>query len=88
MPRLKVTVPVGAVLPPAGFTTIRFDFRAAHDGGIAERLDVIAAVDAVADGGGPLFLAGYSFGAMVALATDDPRVTGIIAVAPPFTACR
>src|SRR6478752_4139899 len=50
-------------LPAAGFTTIRFDFRAAHDHGVAERLDAIAAIDAVAGDGSPVVLAGYSFGA-------------------------
>ena len=39
---------------------------------LAERVDV------------PLALAGYSFGAAVALATDDDRVTAIATVAPPL----
>jgi len=74
-----------SALPPAGFTTLRFDFRSAHDGGIGERLDVRAALDALAGDGVPLFVVGYSFGAVVALTTNDPRTAGIVAVAPPLT---
>jgi alpha/beta superfamily hydrolase len=74
-------------LPEAGFVTLRFDFRADHDGGIAERLDVVAALDALEQEvlGVPLFVAGYSFGAIVALTTVDPRIAGIVAIAPPLT---
>ncbi|MCU1504374.1 MAG: hypothetical protein JWM12_3728 [Ilumatobacteraceae bacterium] len=72
-------------LPFAGFTTIRFDFRAAHDGGVGERLDVVAALDAVDGAPGPRFVVGYSFGALVALTATDERVAGIVAVAPPLT---
>lgn len=70
-------------LPPAGFTTLRFDFRAAHDGGVAERLDVVAALDELSSDA-PLFVAGYSFGAAVALATGDDRIEAVVAVAPPL----
>jgi uncharacterized protein len=76
-------------LPAAGFRTLRFDFRAAHDGGVAERLDLVAALDGLAadtSAGLPLFVAGYSFGALVALATDDARIAGVVAIAPPLTA--
>jgi alpha/beta superfamily hydrolase len=73
-------------LPSAGFRTLRFDFRAAHDGGVAERLDLVAALDGLAADTSPLFVAGYSFGALVALATDDARIAGIVAIAPPLTA--
>ena len=72
-------------LPPAGFRTIRFDFRAAHDKGVGERLDVVAAIDAVAVDDVPLFVVGYSFGALVALATTDERARGIVAIAPPLS---
>jgi alpha/beta superfamily hydrolase len=82
---------VDAVLTAAverGFVTLRFDFRAQFAEGIGERLDVVAALDNVEDevGDAGLWLAGYSFGALVALATDDPRVRGIAAIAPPLTA--
>ncbi len=87
-------------LPAAGVTAVRFDFRAAHDGGVAERLDVVAALDALdalddesgeatavtggARVGVPRFVVGYSFGAVVALTTTDPRIAGVVAIAPPL----
>lgn len=40
-------------LPHEGFDAIRFDFRAAHGGGVAERLDVLAALDALDARPGP-----------------------------------
>ena len=75
-----------AALPAAGFDTIRFDFRAAHDNGVGERLDVVAAIDEVAADGVPLVVAGYSFGALVALSVRDPRIDAVVAVAPPLSA--
>lgn len=75
-----------SALPDAGFTALRFDFRRDFGGGVAEQLDVVAALDALAERcDGPLWLAGYSFGAAVALATDDVRVRGVAAVAPPLS---
>jgi alpha/beta superfamily hydrolase len=79
-------------LATAGATTLRFDFRGVgrsqgrHGGGVDERLDVAAAIDAVAPfaGHGPLLLAGYSFGALVALEVIDERVDGWFAVAAPI----
>lgn len=74
-------------LPDAGFAALRFDFRADHGGGETEPLDVVAALDALADAvGGPLAVAGYSFGAAMALraAADDDRITALALVAPPL----
>ena len=79
-------------LPAAGAAVLRFNFRGAngsggqHDEGRAERLDVIAAIDeAVARWPGvPVLLAGYSFGADVALAVDHERLAAWMAVAPPL----
>mgnify|MGYP002381901606 CR=1 FL=1 len=76
----------------AGWAAIRFDFRGAgmsegeHDHGIAERLDIAAALDAVAppSGEGPVVAAGYSFGSLVALQAVDQRITHWVAVAPPL----
>jgi alpha/beta superfamily hydrolase len=75
-------------LPPAGFHALRFDFRAEHGGGVAERLDVVAALDLLAQRvpDVALHLVGYSFGAVVALSTADPRVRSVVAVAPPLPA--
>ena len=72
-------------LPGVGFTTMRFDFRAEHDGGIAERLVVAAALDHLSGAIQRLFVVGYSFGAVGGLATDDQRVAGIVAIAPPLS---
>ncbi len=79
-------------LPSLGVPTLRFNFRGvgasegAHGGGEAERGDVLAAIDAVATRHPdvPVLLAGYSFGADVALAVDDDRLGGWLAVSPPL----
>ena len=81
-------------LPHAGFTAVRFDFRGVngstgeHDDGDAERLDVVAAIELLelVDPDAPVWLAGYSFGSIVALNVVDPRVAGWIAIAPPLDA--
>ena len=83
-------------LSGAGVATVRFDFRGVgrsggeHGDGETERLDVVAAIDAVAPlaGDGPVLLAGYSFGAAVALSVADPRLDGWFAVAPPLAMRR
>ncbi len=77
-------------LPQAGFTALRFDFRAEHDKGVAERLDIVAGLEALEaldglDEAVPLFVVGYSFGALVAISTDDARIAGVVAVAPPLS---
>lgn len=74
-------------LPASGFHALRFDFRAEHGGGVAERLDVVAALDHLADRypGTALHTAGYSFGAAVSLAVDDDRIVRKVAVAPPLS---
>jgi len=79
-------------LSGAGVATVRFDFRGVgrsggeHGDGETERLDVVAAIEAVEPlaGDGPVLLAGYSFGAAVALSVADPRLSGWFAVAPPL----
>jgi alpha/beta superfamily hydrolase len=79
-------------LPPIGAGVLRFNFRGAgsstgsHDEGIAERLDVEAAIAEAVERwpGAPLLLAGYSFGADVSLTVTAPEVGGWLAVAPPL----
>jgi alpha/beta superfamily hydrolase len=79
-------------LPPTGAAVVRFNFRGAgsstgsHDEGRAERLDVEAAVSTAVERwpDTPLLLAGYSFGADVALTVTDPSIGGWLAVAPPL----
>ena len=82
-----------AALPAAGVTCLRFNFRGvggsggAFDEGRGERLDVAAAIDALAEQPGgtrPLLLTGWSFGADVALSVLDPRVAAWLAIAPPL----
>jgi uncharacterized protein len=72
--------------PPQGYHSLRFDFRADHDQGRGEQLDVIAALDLLSDRWPdlPLHVIGYSFGAMVAISLHDPRVSTIVAIAPPL----
>lgn len=76
----------------SGLATIRFDFRGVnqsegtHDKGVGERQDALAALDAVLQyaGSGPVVMAGYSFGSMVALDVTHPRLDAWVAVAPPL----
>ena len=91
------SIVIGALfagLPAAGVAALRFNFRGVgasegtHDEGRGERLDVVAALDALAEivgaPGLPLVLAGWSFGADTSLAVDDERHAGWFAVAPPL----
>jgi len=73
-------------LTAAGVATLRFDFRADFDDGHGERLDAEAALAELRERapGVPTFAAGYSFGAMIALALDDSSLRGKILIAPPL----
>ncbi len=74
-----------------GLATLRFNFRGTNGSegqyanGVGERLDALAAVEAVA---APpdrrVVVAGYSFGADIALQVDHPSIVGRLAVAPPL----
>ena len=77
----------------SGCAVLRFNFRGVgrsegeHDFGEGEQLDVRAAVDAMAsasDSQCPLVLAGWSFGADLALTCDAPDLAGWFLVAPPL----
>jgi alpha/beta superfamily hydrolase len=84
-------------LDDAGFETLRINFRGVgestgrHDGGRGEVEDARVALDFLLAGRSEppreVLLAGYSFGAAVALrlAHVDPRVTRVIAIATPAT---
>ncbi|NMH99349.1 alpha/beta hydrolase [Pseudonocardia acidicola] len=82
-----------AALPARGVACLRFNFRGVEgsagtfDGGTGERLDTEAAVAAL-DGrlapAVPLVLAGWSFGADMALSVRPARVAGWYAIAPPL----
>jgi alpha/beta superfamily hydrolase len=80
-------------LPAHGVTCLRFNFRGvegsggAWDEGRGERDDVAAAVEALTariPSDRVLVLVGWSFGADMALSTDDARVAGWLAIAPPL----
>jgi len=80
-------------LPAAGVAALRFNFRGvgasegSHGGGVAEQLDVAAAIDALTaalPAGTPIVLAGWSFGADVCLCVGDERVAGWFCAAPPL----
>jgi alpha/beta superfamily hydrolase len=73
-------------LPTAGIAALRFDFRSEFGDGVGERLDALAALDALATvaPGVPLALVGYSFGAWISLGLDDDRIGAVVAVAPPL----
>jgi alpha/beta superfamily hydrolase len=80
----------------AGLATLRFNFRGVgastghHGGGEAERRDLDAALDHLASALGsparPVAVAGYSFGAAVAvdLVAHRPGLAGLALIAPPL----
>lgn len=90
--RSLVTSELFRTLPSADVAVVRFNFRGVgasggeHGGGVAEQLDIVAALDELdATGiGGPLVLSGWSFGADTSLAVIDPRIDAWFAVAPPL----
>lgn len=75
-------------LVEADHQVIRFDFRGVggsdgtHDGGPAEREDLLAAIGQLTDPSLPLVLAGYSFGADVALSVAPGALRQWLVVAP------
>ncbi|MGH8978285.1 MAG: alpha/beta hydrolase [Acidimicrobiia bacterium] len=79
-------------LPDAGYGCVRFNFRGvegsagAHAGGELETEDVRAALEYAAGLrlSGPLALAGWSFGADMALSVIDARLGGWVGIAPPL----
>ncbi len=81
-----------AELSDSGLACLRFNFRGVdgsdgrHDYGQGEQLDVVAAIDSLADllPGTDIWSMGWSFGADVALGVVHPRVRGWLAVAPPL----
>ena len=89
----NVVVALCRALAAGGLTALRFNFRGvegsggSHGGGLAEREDARAALDFLAGldavDGECLGLAGYSFGALVALSASDERLRALAAVSPP-----
>jgi len=91
---MHTPVPAGffRALDALGAAGLRFNFRGvgastgAHDKGGAERLDVVAALEHLAEAapGVPIILAGWSFGADVSLTCVDDRIAGWFLAAPPL----
>jgi alpha/beta superfamily hydrolase len=73
-----------------GFSVLRFNFRGtgestgSHDQGDSERLDVAAAVATARERGEPVSIAGWSFGAAVALSwlADKEETIPYVGIAP------
>jgi len=92
----NVVMALAAAFAGAGYAVLRFNFRGVgwsggrYGDGIGEQADAKGALTYMAAQSAinpdRLLLAGYSFGARVALtvAPADPRVQGIIAIAPPM----
>jgi alpha/beta superfamily hydrolase len=92
--RSLVTSELFRTLPGDGISVLRFNFRGVggsggeHGHGVAEQLDLVAALDAVAGRAavpsGRIVVAGWSFGADVSLAVADARIGQWVAIAPPL----
>jgi alpha/beta superfamily hydrolase len=87
----KVVHTIAREFARCGYTALRFNFRGtegsegAFDNGRGELGDALAAIEWLRDrcGSGPLWLAGFSFGAAIAIrAAVNVRVDGLISVAP------
>jgi len=83
-----VVAAVCRALVGAGHQVIRFDFRGTggssgeHGGGSAEREDLLAAIGLLADPELPMVLAGYSFGADIALSVAPDALRQWLVIAP------
>lgn len=94
------SIVIGALfagLPAEGVACLRFNFRGVegsdgrHTSGELEPLDAQAALDALdaaVPDGTPVVMAGWSFGADMALSVHDPRHAGWLAIAPPLRLLR
>ncbi len=78
-------------LVDAGKRVLRFDFRGAggssgsHGGGLGELDDLKAAIGFLEVAQADLIIAGYSFGADIALNLCPPETAGWLAIAPPLS---
>jgi alpha/beta superfamily hydrolase len=89
----NVVEAVQGALARKGYSTLRFNFRGiggsegGYGEGAAEVKDVRGAVAFVAaEGDGPLYLAGYSFGAYVGVkgVAANNRVKALVCISPPL----
>ncbi len=78
-------------LVDSGRRVLRFDFRGAggssgsHGGGLGELDDLKAAIDSLDVAQADLIIAGYSFGADIALNLCPAEAVGWLAIAPPLS---
>lgn len=87
-----VTSELFRTLPSSALAVLRFNFRGvgtsqgAHDFGVGEALDIVAAIDALSAAcpGLPIVVSGWSFGADTSLSVLDPRIRAWAACAPPL----
>ena len=87
-----VTSELFRLLPASGLGVLRFNFRGVgtsegnYGEGRAERADIVAAIDALAERwpARPLVLCGWSFGGDTSLSVVDERLSGWVAIAPPL----
>jgi alpha/beta superfamily hydrolase len=89
-----VVCTIASVLQQAGYATLRFNFRGVgastgvYGGGVGEIDDARSAARCLRErsGGAPITLAGYSFGALVAIQAgmSMEEVDRLIAIAPPL----
>jgi alpha/beta superfamily hydrolase len=89
----NVVVALCRALAGGGMVALRFNFRGvgesggSYGGGLGEREDARAALDFLSGlpevDSGRLGLAGYSFGALMALSAAEERVHALAAVSPP-----
>lgn len=94
----KVVYTLASTAGKAGLVSLRFNFRGVghsaglHDEGRGETDDVVWLAEqlkVLLPAGTPLLLAGFSFGAFVALkAASRVRAAALMSVAPPFSATR
>lgn len=94
----KVVYSLASTATKAGLVALKFNFRGVgkseglHDEGRGETADTVALARqllAALPPGAPLVLAGFSFGAFVALkAASSMPVAGLMQVAPPFSSTR
>lgn len=94
----KVVYALASTAAKAGLVTLRFNFRgvgkstALHDEGRGETDDTVWLAEQLREAlpaGLPLILAGFSFGAFVALkAAPRAQAAGLMSVAPPFSLTR
>ena len=87
----KVAHTLARAFVKLGFRTLRFNFRGteasegSYDAGVGELDDALAAAEWLRSQGcdGPLWIAGFSFGAAVAVRAAEPaRADGLVAIAP------